>query len=124
MEKTIFSNGVAVINCTPHPIRFQDGENLIEVAPCGATLKAATMETIAGQVGAANLVRTEFVRSPEGDAELAAIRGEIGPDVLIVGSIISAQAWPGQVVGSTPAPGFERVPPDQKRARTDKFTTF
>lgn len=41
-----------------------------------------------------------------------------------VGSIIAAQAYPGQVVAMTPAPGFERVPPAEKLMSCEKFTTF
>ena len=44
--------------------------------------------------------------------------------LVIVGSIIAAQAYPGEVAAMTPVEGFERVAPDQKRMRCDKFTTF
>ncbi|GAH77449.1 unnamed protein product, partial [marine sediment metagenome] len=46
------------------------------------------------------------------------------PNAIIIGSIISAQAYPGEVFAMTPAPGFERVPPDQKRMNPFKFTMF
>ena len=45
-------------------------------------------------------------------------------DLRIVGSIIAAQAYPGDVVGMTPAPGYERVAPNEKRMSLDKFTVF
>ena len=45
-------------------------------------------------------------------------------NILIIGSIVAAQAYPGQVVAMTPAPGYERVPVDQKRMNPDKFTIF
>jgi hypothetical protein len=64
-----------------------------------------------------------FEQSPEGLAELEQIETSL-PDVLIVGSLVSAQAYPGRVVGMTPAPGFERVPPDQKRMSIVKFNVF
>jgi len=41
-----------------------------------------------------------------------------------VGSIIAAQAYPGQVVAMTPTPGYERVPPAEKRMNPDKFNIF
>lgn len=43
---------------------------------------------------------------------------------IIIGSIIAAQAYPGKVCAMIPAPGHERVPPAEKRMRTDKFTIF
>lgn len=42
----------------------------------------------------------------------------------IVGSIIAAQAYPGEVVAMTPAPGYERVAPAEKRMNPHKFTIF
>ena len=33
-------------------------------------------------------------------------------------------SYPGEVFGLTPVPGYERVAPDDKRMRCDKFTTF
>lgn len=42
----------------------------------------------------------------------------------IIGSIIAAKAFPGVVFGMTPAKGFERVAPAEKRMNPSKFTTF
>lgn len=118
-----FSNGVRVINVTPHVITFLDGESVVEVAPCGALVGARAVEMEAGQQGAAQLVKTVFSQSEQGLAELEEINREV-PGVLVVGSIISAQGYPGQVVGMTSAPGFERVAPAEKRMSILKFTTF
>ena len=118
-----FSNGVEVLNCTPHIITFRDGEAEIVVEPCGALVMAKALETPAGTHGAAALVKTVFQTTPQGEAELVEIEC-MAAGVLAVGSIISAQAYPGRVVGMTSAPGFERVPPDQKRMSTQKFTIF
>ena len=46
------------------------------------------------------------------------------PGAFIIGSIIAAQAFPGRVLAMVPAPGFERVPPAEKRMRADKFSIF
>lgn len=43
---------------------------------------------------------------------------------IVVGSIIAAQAYPGDVCAMIPAEGFERVPPEQKKMRPDKFTIY
>lgn len=49
---------------------------------------------------------------------------EAGPRLIILGSIIAAQAYPEEVFGMVPVPGYERVTPDQKRMRCDKFTMY
>jgi len=118
-----FANGVRLINCTPHTVLFLDGENVVTVAPSGATLLATPKETEAGQRGNARLVKTIFVTSEKGEAELVEIE-EQAPDVLILGSIISAQAYAGRVVAMVPAAGFERAAPPEKRYNTEKFTIF
>lgn len=124
---TRFSNGVQVLNCTPHPISFIDGEKTVLVEPCGAHLNALPVETSVvhptlGE-GFAQLVKTTFSTRPEGLAELAEIEAQ-APGVLPVGSLVSAQAYPGRVVAMIPAPGFERVAPAEKRMSTLKFTVY
>ncbi|MBO8161700.1 MAG: hypothetical protein H0Z24_08695 [Thermosipho sp. (in: Bacteria)] len=114
-----FKNGVRVINCTPHSIRFQDGDELIEVPSSGLVINAKPVEEKVSEI----LVTTRFVGDEDGRKIIKAIR-EVDPEVLIVGSIIAAQAYPGDVVAMTPVPGFERVPPSEKRMRTDKFTVY
>ena len=42
--------------------------------------------------------------------------------LIIVGSIIAAQAYPGNVYAMTPAPGYERA--KEKLMSCEKFTTF
>lgn len=117
-----FKNGVELLNCTPHPVAFLDGGELVTVEPCGATLMAKTVETPAGNRGLAALVRTTFQTSLQGEEELAEI--ERDTEALVLGSIISAQAYAGRVVGMIPAPGFERAASAEKRYSTEKFTTF
>jgi len=115
--------GVTVINATPHEVTFLAGETEIVVPPSGATLKADASDEVVGRVGDAEIVRVAFRRSAEGDAELASIRAQ-HPDALIVGSIISAQAFGYPVVALVAAPGHERLPPNQRRYRADRFTVF
>jgi hypothetical protein len=123
LKAIVFSNGVRVINCTPHTLVFRDGEVDVTVEPCGVLVNARAIETPAGKAGEAQLVKTQFLTTPQGEDELAEIETGV-PGALVVGSIISAQAYPGRVVGMTPAPGFERVAPAEKRMSTVKFTVF
>ena len=111
-----------LVNCTPHEIRFQDNDGAtVEVQPSGYTLKATPVESPAGERNGATLVKTTFVASDEGDGELAEIEAR---GFLPVGSIVSAQAWPGRVVCLVPVEGYERKPPAERLYRCDKFTVF
>ncbi len=70
-----------------------------------------------------------FVGTEEGATLISEIQKwaeETHPVVTlrIIGSIIAAKAFPGVVFGMTPAKGFERVAPAEKRMNPSKFTTF
>jgi hypothetical protein len=71
----------------------------------------------------AELVRARFDASEYDKSKLDQIEKQ-NPGAIIVGSIIAAQAFPGRVYATIPAPGFERVPPAEKRMRDDKFLVF
>ena len=120
-----FSNGVTVVNTTPHPLTFLDPNGEVvsvpsSVAPgerTGFAVINAKATTV--QVGP-HRVQTRFVADASGGAIIAAIREELGPDAFIVGSLAAANAY-REVVGMVPAPGFERVPPAEKRMSADTF---
>lgn len=124
-----FANGITVVNATPHPLSFQDinGDKVIvpTSVPAGErsgplVINARAMETQVSPY----LVKTVFLATPEGEAIIKAINDEYDGEqnVMIVGSMIAVNAFPGKVVGLCPAPGFERVPPQDKLMRCDKFT--
>jgi hypothetical protein len=119
-------NGLTVFNATPHPITFwQEGWGEPVNVPTDEIINATPVEQFVcyhPRNHVVRVVRTAFVGTPEGERIIARAL-EAGADVII-GSIIAAQAYPGEVLAMTPAPGFERVPPDQKRMNPDKFTTF
>lgn len=122
---------VVVINTTPHPVRFLDpaSNEPVEIPSAAWALVNAQAVEIAHQSGEPDLVSTRFVGTNEGAALVQsamnwAHQAHPGARVRVVGSIIAAQAYPGQVVGMVGAPGFERVPPAQKLMRVDKFTAF
>ena len=121
----VFSNGIAVVNTTPHPISFLDGEQVITV-PSSNTLvvNASPCEEKLDEI----LVKTIFLSTEEGADILRAIGETPLPGGalrrVIIGSIIAAQAYPGKVVGMTPAPGYERVAPTEKRMSINKFTVY
>ncbi len=115
-----------IINVTPHPLTFQCHETGVcyTLEPSGVVINATPIEEeCAPHSCGATLVRTAFVASAAEDAKVTLLEQK-HPGAIIVGSIIAAQAFPGRVLAMVPAPGFERVPPAEKRMRDDKFTTF
>src|SRR5262245_9332539 len=117
------SNGITIVNVTPHDLTFVTVDGGVEAAPrSGAVLSAAATETLTVENGV-EFVTPTFMPSPDGEGLLAQISQEC-PGVLVVGSLIAAQAYPRRVVAMVAAPGFERVPPAEKRMRPDRFTRY
>ena len=117
-------NNVTIFNATPHPIRFwkEGWDEPVEVET-DVLINAKPEETVVKVNGdGITFVKTVFLPVKDENYEKAMRWREGG--VIVIGSIIAAQAFPGEVVAMTPAPGFERVPPDQKRMNPDKFTVF
>ena len=125
----LFSNGVRVVNATPHPLNFLSPEGETVVVPSSvpegektgpAVINARAVEVHVGEF----LVDTDFVPTADGEEIIAKISDffrEEGGKTFIIGSMIAANAY-SDVVGMCPAPGFERVPPAQKLMACDKFT--
>jgi hypothetical protein len=144
MMKTL-PNNVTVFNATPHNITFQcpmcegaeydaergylcpgcDGAEVIVVTSdevISASIEEMAMGSRKYSGSLVEFVRPEFVANKAGLKTIEAATAA-GADVII-GSVIAAQAYPGKVMAMVPALGFERVPPAQKRMRTNKFTCF
>lgn len=120
-----FGNNVAIINTTPHSVTIQDIDETPITVPNSVVLNAKAEEKQVSDL----FVKTVFVPTEEGKKIISeiknAFRSQIGTGTLvIVGSMIAAQAYPENVVAMTPVPGYERVKPAEKRMRCDKFTTF
>lgn len=121
----VFGNGVCVLNTTPHPITMQDMDGKLVVAPTTVLINAKAEEKQVDDL----FVETVFAGTVEGTAIIREIEeayqeARCAERLVIVGSIIAAQAYPGKVVGLCPVPGYERVAPAEKRMRCDKFTVF
>lgn len=126
-----FSNNVTVINTTPHPVTMQDVNGNLVSVPTSVLINAKAIEKQVSPLQASPLfVKTEFVGTDEGRKIISSIKESFnqntvaGETLVIIGSIIAAQAYPGEVFGLIPVPGYERVAPSEKRMRCDKFTTF
>lgn len=120
-----FGNGVCVLNTTPHPLTMQDTNGELVTVPTSVLINAKAEEKAVDNL----FVETVFIGTPEGKETIRDIEGtyrETGCSdrLVIVGSIIAAQAYKGKVAGLCPVPGYERVAPTEKRMRCDKFTVF
>jgi len=123
-----FSNGVIVVNTTPHELTFisPEGEivNVPSSVPEGGRAGYAVVNAHPAEIEVGpGLVQTIFEPSPEGQAIIDAIKEEFEtPDckLRIVGSLAAANAYK-DIVGMVPAPGFERMPPAEKRMSVEKF---
>jgi len=114
-------DGVVIFNGTPHPITFGVDGDTVTVEP-DEIISARPIEQVAGTAGDVTFVRTVFEGTDEGREIIARARA-CGANI-VVGSIIAAQAYPGEVVSMTPLPGFERRPPAEKRMNPHKFNVF
>jgi hypothetical protein len=117
-------DGVQIINCTPHEIRFLSANgDIVTVEKSGFTLAAKPIEHIVEERDGTTFVTTVFARSSEGERQLQELEAMPG-DIRIVGSIISAQAYRGRVVSLVPVPGTERSAPQDKIYVPTKFNVF
>ena len=125
--KETFKNGVVVVNTTPHSVTLQDLDGTLKQVPqCGALVNAKAVEAQVNDM----YVSTSFCGDEAGRQTIADIKhwfaetGKTGERLVILGSIVAAQAYPGDVVAMVPVPGYERVAPPEKRMRCDRFTVF
>jgi len=118
---------VFFVNTTPHNITFKDplSGDEFEVPCSGVVVNAKPSEVGAeSPFSSIGFVKTKFTASPEEAEKVEKIKRVFGSGVLIIGSIIAAQAFPGSVVAMTPHPEYIRVPPAEKRMNPRKFTVF
>jgi len=116
--------GHIYINTTPHSINCLDGNGeLVILPPCGTLVNARSVQEVVGSIDGVSLVKTRFEADTKADEFLAGLKS-VASNVVVIGSIIAAQAYPGRVFGLCPVPGYERVAPNEKRMRLDQFITY
>ncbi len=116
-------SGRKVVVTTPHPVTFGDEEQSFVIEGSSVLVNARAVEEVVADEGDVTFVTSKFVGDEATRSLLEALH-EKCPGIIVVGSIIAAQAYPGLVHALVPVKGFERVAPDQKRMRYDKFTIF
>mgnify|MGYP000844501623 FL=1 len=124
-----FKNGIVIANTTPHNIVMQDTDGklvTVENNP-DKLINASTTQVYWGGI----YTEPSFDPTTEGLYIIAEIKkdfaeqyGTTGKTLVIIGSIIAAQAYPEEVAAMLPVPGYERVAPNEKRMRCDQFTMY
>ncbi len=113
-KPVVLSNGVRVLNCTPHALKFEDGT---VVMPSGYLLQAKMEEKQISEC----VYEVRVIPTEEGKQELRKINKNFR-DVIVMGSAISAQAYPGKV--KMPVLIKNRVKVSEKICRIDKFSVY
>ena len=138
----LLPNGVLVYNAVPFTIKFwtpawgSDDNAVIEV-PSDGVLSASVYEEVIKNEYGVTVVTPRFMPDPAGreliEKAQAMFADVMGKDdgqykdaklAVIVGSIVAAQAYPGEVVGMITQKGYEHVPPYQRRIRPDRFRVY
>lgn len=113
---------VQIINVTPHPMNFEtpDGE-IVTVPPSGFETRARVNSISNGTFGGAELIISEYEGTEVGK-RLVNKLADYNPDAIIVGSALSAKAYPGIVFKGIPV----RRPEGNgfKVMRSDRFEVF
>ena len=101
---------------------------VIDIEPSGVVAQATIEEELYQAKQGIKFVTSQFVPNEKSNQEIAELEDELfytlDYEPILVGSIIAAQAYPERVYGMVPVSGYERVPPDEKIVRSDKFTVF
>lgn len=122
---TRLPSGLKVWNATPHPLFFLcEGGEVVAIESHGI-INAVPVTKEVKNAGIYTLNTVRFVASSE-SLNLLVLFQEEEPDALVVGSIIAAQAYPGEVVAPIPVQRgrLEKALQDKRLMRSDRFTVF
>jgi hypothetical protein len=119
-------NGKTFVNVTPYPISFMINESPKKpktILPSGIKIHVLREEPAVYEKDGAKFCNLQFVGTRGGNAILAEIKKQY-PDAIIIGSLMAAQAYPGDIVALCPAEGYERVAASERLYRVDRFIVF
>jgi hypothetical protein len=117
--------GIVVYNMTPHPLRFWCGKEsgIVEVPSDGIINAMPIVRTVKNN-GAYRLSTICYDYTTDGMMLIEEIRKN-NKDALIVGSIITAQAYPEEVVAPVPLRSQRSIYLREGRLnRSDSFAVF
>ena len=118
--------GVKVVNTTPHAVTMcnADLSVIATVDPCGSLINATAVATpVDSNISGVKYQKTGFNADPDTMKVLQDFK-DCYPDVVIIGSLIAAQAYPGIVAAMVAHPDFMRVAPQDKKMLIDTYTIY
>ena len=115
---------VKVVNTTPHALNMvsEDLKLQIEVPASGVLINAKSEAIpVDSGIDGIKFLKTEFIPDTDTMDALKAFKAA-NPDVIIIGSMIAMNAYPGLVVAMVPHPDYKRVAPADKRMLIDTYS--
>ena len=122
---TQLPSGLLIWNATPHPLYLAIRDGVV-VAPTDEVINCQPINKTVFDNDIYQLTEVEFRESEDGREVLNGIK-RTEPRCLIVGSILAAKAYPGEVVAPIPAQAVNRSQKrsgDKRCIRSDRFTIF
>jgi len=117
-----------LVNATPHFLKFDNGVILEGNQKLAEVLKAKPRETIVKEELGIVFVKTEFEKEEVGELLVNAIREHNRKNptspILLISSIISAQAYGYPVVSPITTPETSRKPPSERIVYIGKFNVY
>jgi hypothetical protein len=123
---TSLPNGITIFNATPHKLNFYDPiTEEVTVAKPDITINTKPVETVVKHWQGAKFVTVAYKPERNGGSLIKNIL-KSNPEMVIVGSVLAAMAYPGEVVASIPLKGGDRLKSktSSRRVYSDRFTTF
>lgn len=117
---------VKVVNTTPHTITMvtSDLSTQVQVQVSGVLINAtATTTPVDSGITGVKYQKTQFIPDVNTLRTLKDFKSQY-PDVVVIGSLIAAQAYPGLVVAMVAHPDYMRVAPQDKKMLIDTYTVY
>ena len=120
--------GFLLVNATPHELKFNNGITLEGNQELAEILKATPKEELVKEELGIRFVRTTFEKNETAELIVSAIkeqnRRKPTSPILLISSIISAQAYGFPVVSPITTPETSRKPPSERIVYIGKFNVY
>lgn len=122
VEGIVEVKGVRVVNTTSKPIRLTNEDLTMDVTiqPSGVEINANVEITEAYSCANATLEMTDFIDDKETKVAIQEFLSEY-PDVILIGTSVTAQAYPGLIVTTVTHPN---APSEEKRMMYNRYTVY
>lgn len=117
---------IKVVNTTPHAITMvtRDLSTQVQIPVSGVLINAtATTTPVDSGIVGVKYQKTQFIPDVNTLRTLKDFKSQY-PDVVVIGSLIAAQAYPGLVAAMVAHPDYMRVAPQDKKMLIDTYTIY